>query len=115
MIIIWHTPHSADRRALWAADEKRDMCLQLDPTEGPQRVRRRMMRAPTTVHEKHLLPKAAERRKKKKNGMLVELMIFRSETCSCTFGAFLYVQLINLRGTTNLFDDLYLPIRRIAV
>ena len=78
--IIWHAPHSTDRRALWAADEKRDMGLQLDPTEGPQRVRRRMMRAPTTVHEKHLLPKAAERRRKKKNGMLLmELMIFRSE------------------------------------
>lgn len=58
-------------RARWAADEKRDMCLQLDPTEGPQRVRRRMMRAPTTVHEKHLLPKAAERRKNKKNGMML--------------------------------------------
>lgn len=59
---------SLNRRALWAADEKRDMCLQLDPTEGPQRVRRRMMRAPTSVHEKHLLPEAADRRKNKKNG-----------------------------------------------
>lgn len=52
-------------RALWGADEKRDMCLQLDPTEGPQRVRRRMMRAPTSVHEKHLLPDGVAKRRKK--------------------------------------------------
>ena len=55
-------------RALWAADEKRDMCWQLDPTEGPQRVRRRMMRAPTTVHEKHLLSDGLKRRKRRDNG-----------------------------------------------
>ena len=59
-------PHACTlHRALWAADEKRDMCLQLDPTEGPQRVRRRMMRAPTSVHEKHLLPEGVGRRRKK--------------------------------------------------
>ena len=34
------------------------MCWQLDPTEGPGRVRRRMMRAPRTINERHLLPEA---------------------------------------------------------
>ena len=32
------------------------MCWQLDPTEGPGRVRRRMMRAPLTIPRKHILP-----------------------------------------------------------
>ncbi len=31
------------------------MCWQLDPTEGPGRVRRRMMRAPRAVSNKHFL------------------------------------------------------------
>ena len=31
------------------------MCWQLDPTEGPGRVRRRMMRAPLTISRKHIL------------------------------------------------------------
>ena len=45
-------------RALWNRDEGRVMMWQLDPTEGPGRVRRRMMRAPHTVNERHLLPNA---------------------------------------------------------
>jgi len=32
------------------------MCWQLDPTKGPGRVRRRMMRAPLTIPRKHILP-----------------------------------------------------------
>ena len=32
------------------------MCWQLDPTEGPGRVRRRMIRVPRTVSDKHILP-----------------------------------------------------------
>ena len=32
------------------------MSWQLDPTEGPSRVRRRMMRAPRTIDEKFLMP-----------------------------------------------------------
>ena len=74
-------------RALWAADEKRDMCLQLDPTEGPQRVRRRMMRAPTSVHEKHLLPEGIERRRKKDDGVCVCVCVcvcvHSVYTCTC--------------------------------
>lgn len=31
------------------------MCWQLDPTEGPGRVRQRMMRAPLTIHRRHIL------------------------------------------------------------
>ncbi|CAI8030834.1 Lysosomal-trafficking regulator [Geodia barretti] len=42
-------------RALWSKDECRTMCWQLDPTEGPGRVRRRMMRAPLTIHSRHIL------------------------------------------------------------
>ena len=42
-------------RALWSKDECRQMCWQLDPTEGPGRVRRRMMRAPLTIPFKHIL------------------------------------------------------------
>ena len=34
------------------------MCWQLDPTEGPGRVRRRMIRVPRTVDDKHFLPEA---------------------------------------------------------
>ena len=34
------------------------MCWQLDPTEGPSRVRRRLVRAPRTTDEKFLLPEA---------------------------------------------------------
>jgi hypothetical protein len=30
------------------------------------------MRAPTSVHEKHLLPKAAEKRRNKNNGMMLQ-------------------------------------------
>ena len=41
--------------ALWSKDEHRVMCWQLDPTEGPGRVRRRMMRAPRTVNDRHFL------------------------------------------------------------
>ena len=42
-------------RALWSKDECRSMCWQLDPTEGPGRVRRRMMRAPLTIHNRHIM------------------------------------------------------------
>ena len=43
------------RRALWSKDECRQMCWQLDPTEGPGRVRRRMMRAPLTVARRYII------------------------------------------------------------
>ena len=36
------------------------MCWQLDPTEGPGRVRRRMMRAPLTINRKHILLEAGK-------------------------------------------------------
>lgn len=45
-------------RALWSTDEGRPMCWQLDPTEGPSRVRRRLMRGPHTTDEKFLLHEA---------------------------------------------------------
>lgn len=45
-------------RALWYRDDQRTMWWQLDPTEGPGRVRRRLMRAPRTINDKHLLPEA---------------------------------------------------------
>ncbi len=36
------------------------MCWQLDPTEGPGRVRRRLMRVPRVTNERHLLPEAVK-------------------------------------------------------
>jgi hypothetical protein len=45
-------------RAIWSSDEKRPMCWQLDPTEGPSRVRRRLIRAPRVTDKKFLLPEA---------------------------------------------------------
>lgn len=45
-------------RAVWNEDEKRPMCWQLDPTEGPSRVRRRLIRSPRNTDEKFLLPEA---------------------------------------------------------
>ena len=47
------------------------MVWQLDPTEGPGRVRRRMMRAPRNVDERHLLPDA--RTSRERDGGTVEL------------------------------------------
>lgn len=52
---------SLTSRALWSKDECREMCWQLDPTEGPGRVRRRMMRAPLTIPSKHILSDAQRR------------------------------------------------------
>ena len=45
-------------RALWYRDEGRAMWWQLDPTEGPGRMRKRMMRTPRYINDKHLLPEA---------------------------------------------------------
>ena len=39
------------------------MCWQLDPTEGPGRVRRRMMRAPLTIPNKHILSNTSRKSK----------------------------------------------------
>lgn len=46
---------SSFSRALWHKDEKRPMCWQLDPTEGPARVRRRLISVPRTISEKFLM------------------------------------------------------------
>jgi len=35
------------------------MCWQLDPTEGPGRVRRRLIRAPRTVSSRHFLEESS--------------------------------------------------------
>ena len=45
-------------RALWCKDERRTLWWQLDPTEGPGRMRKRMMRVPRFINAKHLLPEA---------------------------------------------------------
>ena len=37
------------------------MCWQLDPTEGPGRVRRRMMRAPLSIHSRHIMSETPQR------------------------------------------------------
>lgn len=39
------------------------MCWQLDPTEGPGRVRRRMIQVPRTVEDKHILPEGLREQK----------------------------------------------------
>ena len=44
------------------------MCWQLDPTEGPGRVRRRMMRAPLTIPSRHILPDAQSANRKGEEG-----------------------------------------------
>lgn len=51
--------------AIWSADEGREMCWQLDPTEGPSRVRRRLIRVPRTTEEKHILPEAQKKTSKR--------------------------------------------------
>ena len=45
-------------RALWSNDERRPLCWQLDSTEGPSRVRRRLIKAPRYTDEKFLLSEA---------------------------------------------------------
>ena len=41
--------------ALWCNEEQRVMCWQLDPTEGPCRERRRLMRVPRNIDDKYIL------------------------------------------------------------
>lgn len=41
--------------ALWSKEEKRVMCWQLDPTEGPCRERRRLMRVPRNIDDRYIL------------------------------------------------------------
>ena len=50
------TPCSPLYRGLWSSDERRDMWYQLDPTEGPNRERRRLMRVPQSIPAKYFLP-----------------------------------------------------------
>uniref|UniRef100_A0A1X7VEE8 Uncharacterized protein n=2 Tax=Amphimedon queenslandica TaxID=400682 RepID=A0A1X7VEE8_AMPQE len=45
-------------RGIWSEDEPRPLCWQLDPTEGPSRVRRRLMRSTRMTSEKFLLREA---------------------------------------------------------
>ena len=45
----------ASIRGVWSREESRDMWLQLDPTEGPNRERRRMIRVPKNIPSKYLL------------------------------------------------------------
>jgi hypothetical protein len=49
---------STTPRGLWSLDERRDMWYQVDPTEGPNRERRRLMRVPRSVPAKYFLPGA---------------------------------------------------------
>ena len=56
--LLFPPSSSLPPRALWSCDEGREMCWQLDPTEGPGRVRRRMMRAPRTCDDRFLLEEA---------------------------------------------------------
>jgi len=49
--------------ALWCAEEKRVMCWQLDPTEGPCRERRRLMRVPRNIDNKYILDEGAKSNK----------------------------------------------------
>ena len=39
------------------------MCWQLDPTEGPGRVRRRMIRVPQTIQDRHFLSEDPDKSK----------------------------------------------------
>lgn len=49
---------STHPRALWYRDEGRSMWWQLDPTEGPGRMRKRLMRTPRYINDKYILPEA---------------------------------------------------------
>ena len=46
--------------ALWSDEEKRVMCWQLDPTEGPCRERRRLMQVPRNIEDKYVLDEGAQ-------------------------------------------------------
>ena len=45
---------------LWCKEETRTMCWQLDPTEGPCRERRRLMRVPRNIDSKYILNDGGE-------------------------------------------------------
>lgn len=44
-----------DFRGVWSSEESRDMWLQLDPTEGPNRERRRMVQVPRNISNKFIV------------------------------------------------------------
>ena len=97
-------PFSPVCRALWSRDECRTMCWQLDPTEGPGRVRRRMMRAPLTIHSRHILTNSATRRSEgeEKEGAQhthkSQLMFLLPPYLSVTLFTSMYLVLLTLRS-----------------
>ena len=50
-----HVTLFASVRGVWSSEECRDMWLQLDPTEGPNRERRRMVRVPRNILNRYIL------------------------------------------------------------
>ncbi len=83
-------------RALWSGDEGRQMCWQLDPTEGPGRVRRRLMRVPRVTNERHLLPEAVKSPNKYTgwwvDGLSTVLIMLR---CACAYASEVYGSMYN--------------------
>ena len=54
-----HVTLFASVRGVWSCEECRAMWLQLDPTEGPNRERRRMVQVPKNIPNRFLLQQQA--------------------------------------------------------
>ena len=61
--LLCHVTFFGSVRGVWSSEECRDMWLQLDPTEGPNRERRRMVRVPRNILNRYILQQQEGTRK----------------------------------------------------